>query len=208
MRIDIPAEATEKHGISTEDARRYGRDPAEVATEVAEEVTKAWASGLPIIAYNASYDLTVLHREPIRHCRMPQGLLTYGPIGPVIDPLVIDKHIDRYRRGSRKLVDTCQHYGITLLEAHSASADTLATMRLAWKLAKRYPEIGAMSLAELQIAQAAWYRESQLSFATYLRSKVMMQAEPSDRPGIMERADSVEASADGWPMKHLPNMKE
>lgn len=199
--VEIPAEATEKHGINTEDARRYGRDPAEVATEVAEEVTKAWAKGLPIIAYNASYDLTVLHHELIRHCGKPQGLLAYGPVGPVIDPLVIDKHCDRYRRGSRKLVDTCQHYGIILLEAHSASADTLAAMRLAWKLAKCYPEIGAMSLDELQVVQAVWYRESQLSFATYLRDKVVAQAEPSERPGIMERADGVVASADGWPMK-------
>jgi DNA polymerase-3 subunit epsilon len=41
----------------------------------------------------------------------------------VVDPLVIDKWLDRYRKGSRKLEAICAHYGAVLDEAHDADFD-------------------------------------------------------------------------------------
>jgi DNA polymerase III subunit epsilon len=199
--VEIPDEAAGIHGITTERAREHGRPIAEVTVEIAEQITKIWAEGMPIVIYNTPYDLQVLHCELIRHCGSPQGLFQFGSLGHVIDPLVIDKAVDKYRPGSRKLVDTCQYYGIELTEAHSAAADTLATMRLAWKLGTRYPEIGSAPLVELQARQQEWYREQQTSFATYLLEKIMPGVEPSERSAIQEKADDVMNSADGWPMK-------
>ena len=194
--VDIDPAATAVHGITAEHAREHGKPAIEALSEISAALTKHWSSDIPLVAYNACFDLSILDAEMRRWLGRPLDIR-----GPIIDPLVIDRYCDRYRRGSRKLVDTCAHYGITLTEAHSASADTLAAMRLAWKLARIYPEIGGMSLDELQVKQRQWYRESQLSFAGYLRDKIAPSVPVGERAGILLRADQVEASADGWPMR-------
>lgn len=159
----IPPEATAIHGITTEVANEHGDDPREALLEITDQLSVAWASGYPVAIYNAPYDLTVLERESRRHG------LTFEVVGPVIDPLVCDKALDRFRRGSRKLIDVARHYGVTLDEsdAHGAEADALATCRLAWKLAPKLPS----DRAELASWQRDQYREQRLSFADYRRRR-------------------------------------
>lgn len=215
--VEIPAETTKKHGVTTEYAKDQGRSPREAVLEIATRVADAWGNGWPVIAYNAPYDLTVLHRELLRH-RGDAGLgALSGPervLGPVIDPLVLDKRVDRYRPGKRTLAVCCGHYGVELVDAHTSAADALATARVAWKIAKRYPEIGDMTLADLQVAQARWYQESQHSFADYLRGAVadQLRAEIEGASGderdtklaeldkVLGRADDVDSEAEGWPV--------
>lgn len=155
--VEIPAGATEVHGITTEHARDHGQPASVVVTEVAGRIADAWANNWPVVVFNAPYDLTVLHHELVRHCDNQGIALLTEPgcgIGPVIDPLVLDKHADRYRRGKRTLTACCEHHKIALTDAHTSAADALAATRLAWKIARRYPAIREMTLAELQIAQA------------------------------------------------------
>lgn len=165
--IGIPAEATAVHGISTEMARADGRPAVEVVWEIAHAINTGYRNGATLIVYNAPYDLTLLTREMARHDVWPDGETTI--IGPVVDPLCLDKHYDRYRKGSRKLVDVARHYGIVLseLDAHGAAADALAAARVAWKLARKYPQLGAMSHEELHTNQVAWFREQQLGLAEH-----------------------------------------
>jgi DNA polymerase-3 subunit epsilon len=53
--------------------------------------------------------------------------------------MVIDKAVDRYRPGKRKLAVTAEHYGVPMAEgsAHGATADVYASLRIAWTIAKR-----------------------------------------------------------------------
>ena len=44
----------------------------------------------------------------------------------VIDPFVIDKHIDPYRKGKRTLTAVCEHHGVKQTDAHDATGDDLA----------------------------------------------------------------------------------
>lgn len=125
--IEIPAEASAIHGITTEQART-GTPAAEAVRDIAETIAKLEMH--PLVIFNARYDLTVLDRECRRHGIGPLPLV----FGPVIDPLVIDKHLDRYRPGSRKLAAICQARGANLDGAHDAGADALAAARLAWVL--------------------------------------------------------------------------
>ncbi|HJE57812.1 MAG TPA: 3'-5' exonuclease [Nocardiopsis listeri] len=165
--IEIPAEAAEIHGITTERARAEGRPTAEVVTEIAAAMEAAVADGLPLVVYNAPYDLTLLDREVARH-RRP---LARPPM--VVDPLVLDKRVDTFRRGSRKLVDVCAHYQVPLAqeEAHGAAADALAAARLAWQIAARYPEIAELSIDDLHSSQIKWKAEQAASFQEYLRRR-------------------------------------
>lgn len=199
--IEIDPAATEVHKITTEHAREHGIPANKALTEVVDVLAELWSPDVPLIGFNSAFDLSILDHETRRWLNRPFPIR-----GPVIDGLVIDKAVDKYRRGSRKLVDTCRHYGIELTEAHTSDADTLAAMRLAWKLGKRYPHIGSMPLVELHKRQVGWFREQQLSYARYLRG-TMAAAEGSEREAIAVKAEGVEARAEGWPMRVAPGVE-
>lgn len=55
--IDIPAGATAVHGITTEMARTDGVHPSTALDEISLEIETAIASGIPLVAMNASFDL-------------------------------------------------------------------------------------------------------------------------------------------------------
>lgn len=151
--VDIPEAATAVHGVTTANAVEHGRDPAGALLEIAAHIGNAADSGTPLVVYNAPYDLTMLTAECIRHGHPQPG------IGPVVDPLVLDRALDRYRRGSRRLTAVAAHYGIVLpeTEAHGASADALAAARVAWRLANAFPHVTDIDAAELHTHQAGWH---------------------------------------------------
>jgi DNA polymerase-3 subunit epsilon len=86
----------------------------------------------PLVIFNARYDLTVLDRECRRHGIEPLDTSKLY----VVDPLVIDKHLHRYRKGSRKLQAICEHYRAVLDDAHAAHADALAAARVAYQIGR------------------------------------------------------------------------
>ena len=89
--IEIPTQASDVHGVTTEIARRDGSPAAEVVSELLETLRGFFERGLPVVAYNAPYDFTILHFEALRH-----GLTPLSDPGPIIDPLVIDKFKDKF----------------------------------------------------------------------------------------------------------------
>lgn len=168
--VEIPTEASDIHGVTTERARAEGRPPAECLTEIVGHLAPAWHNRQPLVIYNAPFDLTILDHELVRHGLDP--IATYGGPGLVVDPLTIDKRLDMYRKGKRTLSVTCGHYGIAFDNAHNATADAVATARLAYRLAERFPEIlQERPLEQLQDDQARWYSEKAANFEHYLRTK-------------------------------------
>ncbi len=174
--VPIPPEATAVHGITDEQARTEGADPAEVATEIAAELVAAWQAGLPVVAMNASYDLTVVEHELRRHGL--DGLDQRRGDAPmlIIDPLVIDRALDRYRPGKKRLSDLCEVYAVDLTDAHTADADAIAAARVAWRLAQRYPEELQRDLVELQDVQSAWHVAWAEHFEPWLRENADPEA--------------------------------
>ncbi|MFI2078615.1 3'-5' exonuclease [Streptomyces triculaminicus] len=165
---EIPAEAAEIHGVTTERARAEGVGLRQVVEEVIAALSQVVLSGIPVVAMNARYDVTVLDREARRYGMTP---LTerVGEDLRVIDPFVLDKHIDRYRKGSRKLTDLCEHYEVPLDGAHSADADAIAACRVAWRQGSWHAPLAAMSLDELHVAQVAWAAKQAASLQEYFR---------------------------------------
>ena len=84
--IEIPEIATSVHGITTAHAVEHGQEPSAAIAEILSVLAAHLDSGIPIVAYNASYDFTILDREAKRY-----GLEPLGDVRPVVDPLVIDK---------------------------------------------------------------------------------------------------------------------
>ncbi|MCQ9334781.1 3'-5' exonuclease [Corynebacterium phoceense] len=159
--VPIPEEAAAVHGITTEKAQAEGRPHDEVLAETVSAIKQAWADGLTLIVYNAQYDLSVL--------RALTGDFTVD--GPVFDPFVIDRVMDKFRKGKRTLTDVSAHYDVEIGNAHEATADALAAARVAWKQVRKFPELTEMDMDELMEFQAVKWHEDRLSFKKYLEGK-------------------------------------
>ncbi|WP_225830605.1 3'-5' exonuclease [Streptomyces sp. NK08204] len=167
--VAIPEEATAIHGISTDRARAEGMPAAHAIDEITATLADALQSGTPLVVMNARYDLSLLDRECRRHGIEPLVERLRGTPAPVIDPLVLDKHADRYRKGRRTLQALCEHYGVTLHEAHTAVADALAAARAARRMGAKHSTIGSIALADLHDLQVRAAAEQAVSLQSYLR---------------------------------------
>lgn len=160
--ISIPAEASAIHGITNDKAAKEGMDAAQAAAEIAQTLGSYFDAGIPVMAFNAPYDFTVLAEECGRHgMDMPEPT-------PVIDPFVLDKQMDRYRRGKRTLVALSEFYQVPLENAHTSAADAMATIGVADALAMKYPEL-QVDPSELHASQVEWCAKQATNFQEWLR---------------------------------------
>lgn len=197
--IPIPAEASAVHGITDEQAAG-GADADSAIHEIAEHLVRCSKAGMVVVGYNVSYDLTMLCAELARHGDGLTG--TVGGIAPVVDGFILDKQLDRYRKGSRKLIDVCRHHGIELTEAeaHGATADALAAGRLAWMLAQNNSAKVGGDPMRLHAKQIEWKREQAESFGAYLTRQGKTDDVARDWPII--------PPPEGWDPRQLPAPRE
>lgn len=164
--ISIPSQATQVHGISTELAQEKGIRADIGVKQIVERLESMIARGIPVVVYNAPYDLSLLFHEAARHT-----LPLTDKLSPILDPLVIDRQVDRYRKGKRTLEAACGHYGVDLTHAHDAGADAIAAghvmQRIATKFAPQLPD----DVEELHQLQIEWSAAQAASFEKFMREK-------------------------------------
>ena len=90
--VPIPVGASNIHGITTERARQEGMPPVEALQIIARLVDNAADRGMPLVIFNAPFDWPFVLAEAQRH-----GVQIGTP--DIVDPLVIDRAVDRYRKG-------------------------------------------------------------------------------------------------------------
>lgn len=197
---EIPEGAVAIHGVSTEFARLKGQPHAEGVEEIAAAVADALIHGIPLVGHNiGSYDLNLLHAECVR-----EGVATLADrvrdrdVWPVIDTMVIDKHVAPFRRrvsptqGPYQLRTTAETYGLAWSEdeAHGSTYDALMSARAAWKIGQiahmphdrrpewvqrartqRFDDVAGVYPDELHNRQAVWAAQQNADFATYKRSQ-------------------------------------
>ena len=159
---EIPAEATAVHGITTEYARENGMPRAQAIAQMHQ----VFAERTPacIVAHNAPYDLTIFSRECAQY-----GLTL--PDFSVIDTLVIDKHAEPFRKGPRTLDAVCVRWGVSLDNAHDATADARASGLVALAIADAFPELAQLSAEQIHGAQKEWKRDQAARLQEYLRTR-------------------------------------
>ncbi|MFD6533487.1 3'-5' exonuclease [Streptomyces sp. NPDC060184] len=167
--VVIPEQASAIHGISTDHARERGVPAAAAVEEITRTVAEVLRAGTPLVVMNARYDLSLLDRECRRYGVESVSERLGGAPSPVIDPLVIDKHVDKYRKGKRALHALCAHYGVPLDAAHDAKADAVAAALVVRRMAERHLPVGAMPLADLHDLQVRAAAEQSVSLQAYLR---------------------------------------
>lgn len=160
--VEVPDEASNVHGFTTEYLRENGETP-KTALHAAYRVFNTYEH-LTWVAYNLSFDLSILDTELERHLDLHDFSFVVQREGSFFDPLVVDRAKDKYRKGKRKLENVAGHYGVPFNpdEAHKADYDVKITARVAAEVAKRY---GIPSNAEQAEMHKAWGE----NFQSFLR---------------------------------------
>ena len=167
--VEIPAGAAAVHGISTEVAQRNGRtDVGTVLNELQNIIyAECVQQDAALVVYNAPFDLTLINSEMARHGAVPKFDWFQDML--ILDPLVLDKGLDKWRKGSRKLVDAAAHYKVPVEQnAHDAAADCLMAGRIAIKQLGRLHRTNVED-GDLNVMQRNMHREQQESFEKYKR---------------------------------------
>jgi DNA polymerase-3 subunit epsilon len=150
-RVDVPDDAAALHGHSSMDVLLDGLPSRHVMTELVAHLERVAADNLPLVIFNARFDWPLLHVECARHgLEAPRGMY-------LVDPGVLDRHFDKWRRGKRTLSDCAAVYGLRFTtKAHEALADVVVAIHLAREIGARHAQ--NVSLLELQGCQADAFR--------------------------------------------------
>ena len=163
--IEIPQSAIDIHGVTNERAQTEGQDYASGYADILDALDQTWAEGRIVAGMNLAYDMSVLHHEGKR-----LGRGDYYP-GALFDALIVDKHIDRYRKGGRTLTDLAKHYDVEQGEAHTSAGDCYTVARIAYRLV-RSPKLAEVDDAEtLQQLQRSWRAEQQDSLRAFWQGR-------------------------------------
>jgi len=175
---DIPEAAAEVHGISTERARSEGMPLGQAVARVADALLAASRRGVPLVGMKLDYDLTMLDTQCAN--LLGQGLVARGWCGPVLDVVVVDRHLDSYRPGRRTLSALCELYGIDIGHAHDASADAIASVKVLLAMFARYGALRHAEPAFLHESQKQWHQLWAANFDEWRRSEGLDPMDPRD----------------------------
>lgn len=177
--VPIPSEATDVHGITDEAVRASGVPLAEAMAFVKERLIWAAEADIPLVGMNLSFDLTIVHRMV--------GLSEWE--GRCLDVFVLDKKLDRYRKGSRKLDALVEHYRVQqegVGDAHSAGADAISAILVVLAMVERNPWLGKRYVTDLHNDQEKWSDEQMESLSDYF---------------VKEGKEPIPWEDRGWPIK-------
>lgn len=150
-KIPIPKDATAVHGIKDEDVAGQ-RTFAEIAGEVA-----AALEGTVPAAYNATFDRAFVVAEIARSGLVVDAMPTcLRPGVDWLDPLVWAREVQKYEK-SKKLTEVSARLGVALENAHRASDDAEAALRVLYAFASdtRLPRAyGAFVQEQRRLARA------------------------------------------------------
>lgn len=180
--VEIPEAATAVHGITTERARAHGRPTKEVVEEITGWLAHELCSDSALVVMNAPFDLSLLDAECARH-GVPTVADRIGTVAPVVDPLVLDRAADKYRKGRRNLESLAVEYGVALDAAHTADADARAALDVALRIAEAYPSLQVPARV-LHGWQVHWHEAWAADYEAFLRR--------SQPDAVVDR---------GWPLR-------
>lgn len=182
---EVPSVAQAIHGISTERARREGRPLPEATARMHALLEQAQSELIPVVVMNATFDITIV-----------AGLFSRFELKPVVwralvDPLVMDRQVDRFRSGRRCLEVLCRVYGVPFVTPHDAGSDAVAALGISRAIAGRYPEIAGCEICELTRAEEAWHRSWATEYDCWSRA--------NGRPGLAPDEFS-------WPLRRIGHL--
>lgn len=163
--IEIPEAATNVHGITTDRARAEGVHPSEALPGIRDTIAGVLRARIPLVAFNAAYDLSILESELRRWDLQPlTAVVVDDAWHTLLDPFVLAKGLEhnlrrQYVKGRTfKLPDLCKRYRVPFEETHDATADATGAGLLAIALGLEEPMFTEQGPARLHQLQKTWRR--------------------------------------------------
>ena len=141
--VEIPTEASDVHGMTTEWVRENGRkDVAQAIKEIHRQLLSYVSyEDYTVCAYNGAFDLAILDAEVRRHKVGGPPRLGLDE-GRFLDPAIFSRKFDKFKKGGHQLITVAKRNGIEVEEdrLHAADYDVEVTEKLvkvflnrAWK---------------------------------------------------------------------------
>ncbi|MFC8508107.1 hypothetical protein ACFU3J_07020 [Streptomyces sp. NPDC057411] len=127
--------------------------------ELATLLTAHLAAKELLVVWFAPYVLGTLHAELVRHGLAPLSERLPAGVAPVCDPLVLDRHADRYRPGGRSLRAVAEWYGVAHAHPGEPASDAEASLLVAQEIGARHAPLARLSRPALHTEQTLWYAE-------------------------------------------------
>jgi DNA polymerase-3 subunit epsilon len=203
--VEIPPDATDIHGVTTEEPRQHGRPAAEVVAEIESHLAMHWTPTVPLCIFNVTFDLTMIDAELWRAITAAVSLSadrSWTPNALTATWSKINAPVGIWPRYAA-ITDYEVELKRTPEGKHDAKEDALAAARLVWPMGARYPEIGQLTLTELQRRQAQWYREQEQAFAERIdwRANRIAGRDPAEAQALRDWAGRVRAAVGSWPIQ-------
>lgn len=170
----IPDEAMAIHGITNEWIQEHGEDPKKVITEIVDMLAQILAAGIPLVVFNAAYDLSLVEAQA-EYYGIPglRARLTEDQWVSVIDPMVLGKGLEHFHKQefvkgrNFKLPSLCERYGVDFTESHDATADAIGAGLLAIALVNNDEVLWSRGPQALSRLQQVWRKKAQTGLRTY-----------------------------------------
>lgn len=160
---EVEITASEIHGIYTEDLIDA---PLELASlqSIDSLFRNCYMNSIPVVVMNAKFDITFYRSALLSH----YGILPQASY-VLIDPMVIDKHFDKYRPGKRNLETLASVYVIPHGEGfHDAGYDVEISISIARSQISKW-DLGN-DWVKLHHLQSDWSDRQTKSLAEYFMS--------------------------------------
>lgn len=195
--IQMEPEAIAVHGITDEYAAEHGMPAEQGVAEIVDAVAQVVQASIPLVGHNlGGYDLNLLNHEAQRHLGVTLEKVVGGPVGPVLDSMVIDRHCAPFRRrvsptqGPYQMRTTAETYGLAWEEekAHGAAYDCMQSARALYRMGQiahmpheqrpewvrrlrtqHFDDLAGVTAAELHELQIGWHAEWAENFEAFLR---------------------------------------
>lgn len=186
--------------------------------EISEAISLVWKAGFVLVIFDASDHLTKVENE-FKRVFVPEP---WSLGGPVVDPLVLDRAADMYRKGPRTLAHVCKRYGVAYSPRPEPGEDgaALAAARLAYVMLRRFSiepgrepvdgfsliegkdrQLGACRPDFLMRLQADWARRQSNNYRSFLEAQAERATSDTDRGRLNRRIKSLRT---GWPTLGSP----
>lgn len=170
--VETPEQATAIHGITAKQAWCNGRPIEEVLRELAGSIVERWLRDYPVVALDVTYDTMPVNQEPRRHCPGSfEGHLGGTPM-LIVDPLVLGRKLDRFRKSRETLMEVAPVHGaVASPDARTIEAGVVMTLGVLAGVADKYPQLAPMSTLEPMDHQPQAHQDWAEDFEKYPREQ-------------------------------------
>lgn len=162
--------ASAVNGFTDAYLAEHGMEPTDAIDQIARAIAAAQDKNIPLLAYNAPFDVHMLEGD-LDRWKLPQVDERTDQASASSGLLVIDRAVSK-RRGKRTLTLTTEYYGVVPTgDFHNATADTVAAVDLIKPMSTLYPQVGHLTMGELMDWQRQAHDTWQTSFNQWLESR-------------------------------------